>query len=106
MALSQVGIRRWYLVHKWTSIVCTVFLLMFALTGLPLIFHHEIDELTRAPVLAEQAEGTASLDAVAADALKDHPGWFNTFVSYDLEKPIIYAGVAPALSGRDHEAQF
>ena len=32
-------------VHKWTSLVCTVFLLLLCITGLPLIFHHEIDEL-------------------------------------------------------------
>ena len=40
MTLSQTGIRRWYLIHKWTSIVCTAFLLMLCITGLPLIFHH------------------------------------------------------------------
>jgi len=95
MALSQTGIRRWYLVHKWTSVVCTAFLLMFCLTGLPLIFHHEIDELTRAPVLEERAEGSASLDAVAAHAVAKHPGWSNVFVSFDPEKPIIYAAVGP-----------
>lgn len=95
MTLSQTGIRRWYLVHKWTSIVCTAFLLMFCITGLPLIFHHEIDELTRAPVLAAKAEGTASLDAIAADALKGHPGWHNIFVAYDPDKPIVMAAVGP-----------
>ncbi|GGN44354.1 hypothetical protein GCM10011349_09310 [Novosphingobium indicum] len=101
MALSQTGIRRWYLVHKWTSIVCTAFLLMFCITGLPLIFHHEIDELTRAPVLSEQTEGTASLDAVAADAVGKHPGWHNIFISYDEEEPIIYAAVGPTLTAGD-----
>jgi uncharacterized iron-regulated membrane protein len=95
MAMSQTGIRRWYLVHKWTSIVCTLFLLMFCITGLPLIFHHEIDDLTRAPILAQKAEGSASLDAIAGDALKGHPGWVNMFVAYDPDKPIIMAGVGP-----------
>lgn len=102
MALSQTGIRRWYLVHKWTSLVCTAFLLMFCITGLPLIFHEEIDELTRAPVIAAKAEGSASLDAVAADALKDHPGWHNIFVAYDADKPVIFAAVGPTpLAGED-----
>lgn len=95
MALSQSGIRRWYLIHKWSSIVCTALLLMFCTTGLPLIFHHEIDDLTRAPALVQTAEGTASLDAIAADALKGHPGWYNIFVAYDPDKPIIMAAVGP-----------
>ena len=31
-------LKLWFLVHKWTSLVCTVFLLLLCLTGLPLIF--------------------------------------------------------------------
>lgn len=30
-------------VHKWASLFCTVFVLIICLTGLPLIFHDEID---------------------------------------------------------------
>ena len=33
----------WYRVHQWTSLVCTVFVLVSCLTGLPLIFDDEID---------------------------------------------------------------
>ena len=33
----------WYRVHRWTSLVCTVFVLVSCLTGLPLIFDDEID---------------------------------------------------------------
>ena len=38
-------VRLWSVVHTWTSLISTVFLLLLCLTGLPLIFHHEIDEL-------------------------------------------------------------
>lgn len=106
MALSQTGIRRWYLVHKWTSLVCTAFLLMFCITGLPLIFHEEIDELTRAPVIEAAAEGSASLDAVAADALKGHPGWHNIFVAYDADKPVIFAAVGPTPLADEDEGKL
>mgnify|MGYP003784370703 CR=1 FL=1 len=42
----QVGtIRKWSWVHKWSSLTCTVFLLMLCITGLPLVFHHEINGL-------------------------------------------------------------
>ena len=34
----------WSVVHTWTSLISTLFLLLLCLTGLPLIFHHEIDE--------------------------------------------------------------
>ncbi|MCG2840682.1 PepSY domain-containing protein [Sandaracinobacter sp. RS1-74] len=34
--------RTWRIIHSWTSLVCTLFLLMLCITGLPLIFQHEI----------------------------------------------------------------
>jgi hypothetical protein len=37
--------RRWSWIHKWSSLVCTVFMLLLCLTGLPLIYHHEIGHL-------------------------------------------------------------
>ncbi|MGE8309947.1 MAG: hypothetical protein ACN6QR_10440, partial [Pseudomonas protegens] len=36
--MKSKTIRRWSFIHTWTSLICTVFLLMLALTGLPLIF--------------------------------------------------------------------
>ena len=39
-------IKTWYWIHKWTSLVCTIFLLIICLTGLPLVFHHEIEHLS------------------------------------------------------------
>ena len=33
-----MSVRSWYLIHKWTSLVCTVFLLVICITGLPLIW--------------------------------------------------------------------
>ncbi|MFP3941097.1 MAG: PepSY domain-containing protein, partial [Thermoanaerobaculia bacterium] len=41
--MTRRTIKAWYLVHKWTSLVSMVFLLLLCVTGLPLIFHHEID---------------------------------------------------------------
>ena len=43
--MKSKTIRRWSFIHTWTSLICTAFLLLLALTGLPLIFHHEIDHL-------------------------------------------------------------
>ena len=58
--MQRQTIRAWFLIHKWTSIVCTAFLLMLCVTGLPLIFHHEIDELTEeAPAYGMPGQGYA-----------------------------------------------
>ena len=34
--VSAKGLRAWYGIHKWTSLVCMLFLLLLCLTGLPL----------------------------------------------------------------------
>ncbi|WP_170065864.1 hypothetical protein [Novosphingobium guangzhouense] len=39
-------IRARYPVHKWTSFACTVFPPMLCFSGLPLIFHDEIDRVS------------------------------------------------------------
>lgn len=41
--MKKRTVKAWFWVHKWTSLVSTVFILMLCLTGLPLIFHHELD---------------------------------------------------------------
>ena len=52
MAASRAAFRKWSWVHKWSSLVCTVFMLLLCVTGLPLIFHEEIDELLHEQVKA------------------------------------------------------
>jgi uncharacterized iron-regulated membrane protein len=39
----RISLHAWFLVHKWTSLVCTAFLLLICVTGLPLVFSDEID---------------------------------------------------------------
>ena len=52
-------LRRWVFVHKWTSLICTLFMLLLCITGLPLIFHHEIDDILHSEVKpAEVLPGT------------------------------------------------
>lgn len=108
MAMSQKAVKGWYLVHKWTSLACTAFLLMFCITGLPLIFAHEIDEMTRAPALAEHAgDGKASLDTVLASALSTRPqGWKPLYLTWDDEKPILYVTVGPRPDAANEEMQY
>jgi uncharacterized iron-regulated membrane protein len=77
-------------VHKWSSIVCTVFMLLLCVTGLPLIFHHEIDDLLHEEVKAATVpEGTplADLDRVVANGLAAVPGQVAHFLIWLDEDP-------------------
>jgi uncharacterized iron-regulated membrane protein len=77
-------IKAWAWVHKWSSLVCTVFMLLLCITGLPLIFHHEIGHLLGTEVDApKMPAGTprASLDRVIATAHALHPERVVQFVS-------------------------
>jgi uncharacterized iron-regulated membrane protein len=98
--MSRSTIKGWYLVHKWTSLVCTAFLLMLCVTGLPLIFYHEIETLLgRHPEAAAMAPGAspASLDAITADALARRPGEIVQYVSFEEDDPIVYVTTAPRI---------
>jgi len=96
-------IKSWYLVHKWTSLVCTVFALMLCLTGLPLIFHDEIDGAfapDRLPAMAADAP-LLPLDRMVAAAKALYPGERPLFLSFDEDRPVVNVTTGPhALAGR------
>lgn len=88
--MKSTTIRRWSLIHTWSSLICTVFLLLLALTGLPLIFHHEIDHLLgEAPELREMPADTPHLDlqqlVQAAEAHR--PGEVMQYFGWDEDEP-------------------
>lgn len=101
--MQRPTIRAWFLVHKWTSIICTVFLLMLCLTGLPLIFHDEIDALTEtAPRYglpgvgsSGEAPGLRPLDEMLAKALAARPGEVPVFMAFDNDNPSMTITTAP-----------
>jgi uncharacterized iron-regulated membrane protein len=81
-------IRRWSWVHKWTSLVSMAFLLMLCITGLPLIFKHELDHLIYEEVEpAEVPPGTpmANVDKIAAAGMERNPGKSLQFIIWDRE---------------------
>lgn len=82
-------VRIWSVVHTWTSLVSTLFLLLLCLTGLPLIFHHEIDELLGyAPQPEAHASAAHATPQVVADAaLAADPGRVLQYVSWDKDEP-------------------
>ncbi|OYX63918.1 MAG: peptidase [Sphingomonadales bacterium 32-64-17] len=101
--MTPQGIRLWFLVHKWTSLVCTAFLLMLCITGLPLIFHDEIDYLTEeAPEFgmpgvgsSGEADGLLSLDEMMRIALANRPGEVPVYMAFDNDQPSMTITTAP-----------
>ncbi|KAF1003191.1 MAG: hypothetical protein GAK28_04887 [Luteibacter sp.] len=69
-------LRQWIWVHKWSSLVSMLFLLMLCITGLPLIFGHEIEDwLDPHPSEAGVAPGTPAptLGSIVQKALAARP---------------------------------
>src|SRR5690606_2507149 len=93
LLMQASALRRWALVHKWSSLVCTLFILLLCLTGLPLIFSHEIDHLTGAEIEAPpMPEGTprASVDQVAAEAVRAYPGLVPLYFFAEEDTPDLW----------------
>ncbi|WP_020652913.1 PepSY-associated TM helix domain-containing protein [Massilia niastensis] len=97
-----MSFRAWYAVHKWTSLVCTLFLLMLCITGLPLIFSHEINHALGYSADPPQLEvgqsghaGRASIDAIVADAQARRPQDVPQFLVAEADEPeLIYVRMA------------
>jgi len=83
-------VKTWFQIHKWTSLICTAFLLMLCLTGLPLIFHEEIEALEGKPPLAPSlpaGTSTVPLERLAQTARQQFPTKVIRFVYWDEHEP-------------------
>lgn len=96
--MGERTIRRWSQVHRWTSLVCTAFLLLLCLTGLPLIFREEIQQHFYLPAMEQVSAGTVapSLDRIVAQARSLRPGEVVQLVFFDAQRPIISVATAPS----------
>lgn len=106
--MKRTTVRAWSLVHKWTSLVCTGFLLMLCLTGLPLIFHEEIDAVTgHGPeITAQPGAPLQDLDSVLATALKARPGEVGLFMSFDVDRPVANVTTGPTPDAPEAKMHF
>jgi uncharacterized iron-regulated membrane protein len=105
--MTPRSIRVWKVTHKWTSLVCTLFLLMLCLTGLPLIFHDEIDAALGATVEPDVVpDGTPMLnfDRVLEIARAARPNDVVTIVGADDEDPIWHVYMASTITAPKTDA--
>ncbi|MDR2679096.1 MAG: PepSY domain-containing protein [Zoogloeaceae bacterium] len=91
-------IHLWSWIHRWSSLVCTLFMLLLCITGLPLIFAHEIHHLMQPerPAVAEDAQAP-ELAGILARALENRPGERANYLYFDDDDPIVT--VATAVKG-------
>jgi uncharacterized iron-regulated membrane protein len=102
------SVRIWSFVHRWTSLVSTIFLLLLCLTGLPLIFHHEIDQLlgyAPKPEVADAGGQKSAVDRIARAALASDPGKVLQYIAWDKDDPdTVIAYTNGAADGKPDDA--
>lgn len=87
-AFSANALRRWTTVHRWTSLFCTLNLTLLAITGLILIFRHEIDDaLGTVPEMKTTSGQVLPLGQLVDAALKAKPGWSPMTYAEDDDHP-------------------
>ncbi|MGX9937955.1 PepSY-associated TM helix domain-containing protein [Advenella kashmirensis] len=80
----------WYRIHRWTSLICTVFVLILCLSGLPLVLKEEIGVWSGTTVEPPDLPGVnrrVSIDQLAGDALARRPGEAIRFISASDDSP-------------------
>jgi uncharacterized iron-regulated membrane protein len=86
--MSVKSLKTWAWLHKWTSLICTAFMLLLCLTGLPLIFSHEINHLIGKqidPPDMPTKTGKANIDVVLKNAKTQYPNHVVQFVARDID---------------------
>ena len=105
--MTRSAFGRWLWVHKWSSLVCTTFLLLLCLTGLPLIFREELGDLLDDSLPYAAVAETAprvGIDTVIATSRAMFPGETVVYVFVDDDEPKIV--VSMASSWQDYAANL
>ena len=94
--------RYWYSLHKWSSLICALVMLMLCITGLPLIFHDELeDALDNRPHLTARPSLYRNLDTLVAAATAEYPAYQPRWVIINNEKPEVSVGLASPDNGKN-----
>lgn len=106
--MKRKSYSRWFWVHKWSSLVCAVFMLLLCLTGLPLIFHHEIDHLlgysSEVPDIDHDGPD-ADVDDIVDRALALRPGETVQFLVREPDEPdALYVRLGTTVKSADMSA--
>ncbi|MBB2165849.1 PepSY domain-containing protein [Gluconacetobacter sp. 1b LMG 1731] len=99
--MTNTTLRRWFVFHKWVSLICTLFLLVVCVTGLPILFAEEIfdrfvDEDDPPYEVLSPGTPNANLDVIMAKARAMYPGQIVTNVAPDDDEPAVLVSMAPS----------
>lgn len=96
--LRHRALRRWHWIHTWSSLVCTLFLLLICLTGLPLVFSEEINNWLKPHTYVSLPDDAprASLDRLAAIGRRMYPGQVIDSFFIDDDEPQVYLWMVPS----------
>ena len=96
--IDGASLKRWAWVHRWSSLVCTLFLLLLCLTGLPLIFSEEIGHWLDDTPASSAAPGTprTSIDPMVARSLLQYPGQQVYSIVVEEAQPHVKVFMAPS----------
>lgn len=102
--------RLWSRIHTWSSLISTAFMLMLCLTGLPLIFYHELDDALgyapELPALTGDAPHLA-LDRIVAAARTLRPEEATQFLLFDRDEPdLVFVSLSRSLRATPPESLF
>jgi uncharacterized iron-regulated membrane protein len=103
--MTRTAFRRWFWIHKWSSLVCTAFLLLLCLTGVPLIFREELGDLlddSQPYAAVADIAPRVGIDTVLATSRAMFPGETVVYVFVDDDEPKII--VSMASSWQDYAA--
>ena len=107
--LTADSIRRWCWIHKWTSLVCTLFLLMLCLTGLPLIFRDELSIWLGDAVEPPEhvtPRAAVDLDALVKDAQARRPHDAVKFLIRDDDYPMWFVSLGETPTAPENSALY
>ncbi|MBS0222154.1 MAG: PepSY domain-containing protein [Proteobacteria bacterium] len=82
------SLRIWLAIHRWSSLVSTLVLIVLCVTGLPLIFRAEIDSLAGfKPVTTATNHHQIAIEKIVQAAEAAAPGQAVQFVAWEEDKP-------------------
>lgn len=99
--MKPAAMQGWAWAHKWSSLVCTAFLLILCITGLPLLFADELTtwvEGAPPPAVTSASVARADLDPMVAQARILRPHEVVTGIFLDPDAPIVAVHMATSMA--------
>lgn len=82
-----MSLKHWLWLHRWSSLVCTLFLLLLCLTGLPLVFQEEIEHALQPAIDQSPGAEPLPLERLVALGQARAPGLVLRYLIWDHRVP-------------------